>query len=250
MLREAKPLILCLTNTVSMEFVANTLLAVGAAPVMSVDLRESEDLTHSAGSVYLNLGTLDAPFIEHCQNTVKIAARLRKPIILDPVGAGASFLRTKTARSLLPQASIVRGNASEIMALDCNGVKTLGVESTESVDAAKNAARMLSKQYTCAISISGKEDFITDGSNETSLNFGSSLMPRVTGMGCALTATIAAFHAIIPNAYKATILANTYFSLCGNLAQEKAGVPGSFKIAFLDALYAGDVESMEVYYEV
>lgn len=249
-LREKKPLVLCLTNAVSLEFVANSLLALGGAPIMSHDPREAEELVCIGSSVYINLGTLNAPFVEHYKQVAAITQKEGKPLILDPVGAGASQVRTESSLAFLPQSAIVRGNASEIMALSGGQGKTLGVESTEEVHSAKDAARALAKDYNCTTAISGKEDFVTDGNRETSLSVGSPLMPYITGMGCSLTGIIAAFHAVIPDAYEAARLATAYFGLCGNIAHEKAKAPGAFKVAFIDALYQADFSSMEKHYEV
>ena len=249
-LREKKPLVLCLTNSVSVEFVANSLLALGAAPIMSHEPREAEELVRIGSSVYINLGTLDTPFIEHCKHVAAFAEKEERPVILDPVGAGASQVRTDSAKAFLPQAAIVRGNASEIMALSGSQGKTLGVESTEKVHSAKDAARALAKTYGCTTAISGEEDFVTNGNMENAFSFGSPLMPTITGMGCSLTGVIAAFHAVLPDPYEAARLGAAYFGLCGNIAHEKAKAPGSFKVAFIDALYQADFSSMEKYHEV
>lgn len=236
-LREKKPLVLCLTNTVSVELVANSLLSMGAAPIMSHDVRETEELVALSGALYINLGTLHPSFIEHCHAAAQAARRTHKPIILDPVGTGATHIRTKSAQALLPYVDCIRGNASEIMALSDSAVKTLGVESTQGVDAAKTSAQSIAKQHHCTVAISGATDYITDGNSAISHAFGSPLMTRVTGMGCALTGVIAAFCATMPSIYEATSLAIAYFGHCGSRAQKRAHTPGSFKSAFIDELY-------------
>ncbi len=243
-LRKTKPLILCLTNLVTMDFMANGLLSLGAAPIMSQDERELEALVRMSHAVYLNIGTLDADFIKRANLAVELATSHHKPIILDPVGAGATPIRTTSARSLMMSADIIRGNASEIMALLDDNNQTLGVESSHPVSDAKHHAILLARRHDCTLVISGAIDFITNGSQETQLGFGSALMPFVTGMGCTLTAVMAAFRAILPNAYEAAHLATAYYGLCGHLAAQKTNQPGSFRTFFIDELYKADFDSM------
>jgi hydroxyethylthiazole kinase len=167
--------------------------------------------------------------------------------VLDPVGAGASWLRTQCAKDLMQEATIIRGNATEIIAIskEEDSFKTLGVEAVHDVSDAKKIAETLAKKLNCTIVISGKEDFITTGSQQTSLHFGSALMPLITGMGCTLTAVIAAFKAVIPNAFEAAEIATAYFGLCGNLAAKKTQKPGTFRAFFIDELYAADFTTMK-----
>lgn len=243
-LRQLKPLVLCLTNHVTMDFMANGLLSLGAAPIMTQDPRELDELVQISHVVNLNIGTLDQDFIERANRVAQLAEKYHKPIVLDPVGAGATRVRTSSSRELMNYADIVRGNASEIMALLEDGKKTLGVESTHPVNDAIHSASLLARDLQCTVVVSGEQDFLTDGHREAFLAFGSSLMPLVTGMGCTLTAVIAAFQAVIPNAYEAAYLATAYFSLCGSLAARKTDKPGSFRTFFIDELYAADFTAM------
>ncbi len=244
-LRQTKPLVLCLTNYVTMDFMANCLLSLGAAPIMTQDTQELDELVSICNTVNLNIGTLDSEFIERANTAAVLAKKHNKPIILDPVGAGATHIRTNTARSLMASASIIRGNASEILALYDNINKTLGVESTHQVSDAEQSALMLAKHHHTTVVISGEQDVVTDGQRQEHLAFGSSLMPLVTGMGCTLTAVIAAFHAVIADEYEAARLATAYFSLCGSLAANKTNKPGSFRTLFIDELFAADFIAMK-----
>lgn len=241
-----KPLVLCLTNHVTMDFMANCLLSLGAAPIMTQDIRELDELVSICHAVNVNIGTLDMSFMERAHAAVSLAQRYNKPIVLDPVGAGATQIRTTSSRELMKSAAIIRGNASEILALGDNIHKTLGVESTHQVSDAISSARALASNLECTIVVSGEEDFITNGNHEKHLTFGSSLMPLVTGMGCALTAVIAAFQAITTDSYQAACFGTAYFSLCGSLAETKATTPGSFRSLFLDELYRADFVDMRV----
>lgn len=247
-LRSTKPLVLNLTNYVTMDFMANSLLALGAPPMMTVCHEELEELILITGSINLNIGTLNQGFIERCHRVIEIATRYKKPIILDPVGAGASQIRTQLANQLIPHAAIVRGNASEIMALAHHNNQTLGVETTHTPFEAKTAALQLAKQYKCTMVVSGPVDLITDGTNEIQIPYGSALMPLVTGMGCTLTAIIAAFRGIASNSFEASHLATLYVGLCGQLAAQHALHPASFRTAFIDTLHEANIEKLRGIY--
>ncbi len=238
LVREKKPLVLNLTNSVTQDFIANSLLALGASPIMSQDIREIEELTAISGAVNINIGTLDEAFDQRALQACTMAQKYNKPVILDPVGVGASAVRNDLARLVLEFASIVRGNASEIMALHAQSKIqiTKGVDSLHQVTDAVQAARTLASPEKKIIAVSGAEDFITDGTQEVYLPYGSPFMPQVTGMGCALTSVIAAFRAAIDDPYKATVYATTYFGMTGQQAEKNAAGPGSFRVNFIDAL--------------
>ncbi|KTD50557.1 hydroxyethylthiazole kinase [Legionella rubrilucens] len=244
-LRAEKPLVLCLTNAVTMNFVANSLLALGAAPIMSQADDELEALITISRALYVNIGTLDRQFIERIDKACRLAAIHQKPIILDPVGAGASQIRTLTARQLSPQAAIIRGNASEIIALTADKGISKGVETLHPVEAALTAALTLSQQTSAIVVVSGPVDFITDGRQCCHLSYGSPLMPLVTGMGCALTAIIAAFAAMETPFYEAAAAGTAYVGLCGQSAHRSASGPASFQSAFIDALYQMPFEELD-----
>ncbi len=236
-IRKRKPLILCLTNYVTMDFMANSLLALGAAPVMSEAEEEIAELSALSQVVYINLGTVNEVFAKRAHYAVEQAKISKKPIVLDPVGAGASHLRTSTALSLVSKVDVVRGNASEIMSLSGLGATTRGVETAEHVSSAMSSARIIAERYKNIVAISGAEDFITDLNQEHRLNYGSSLMPLITGMGCTLTAVISAFISCSESYYQGTVHALTYFSLCGQYVAQNISKPGTFRQHFIDALY-------------
>ena len=247
-LRQRQPLVLNLTNYVTMDFMANSLLALGAAPIMTVCDDELEELTAIAAAININIGTLDETFIKRCTTITQLASHYNKPIILDPVGAGASSIRTRVARSLLPYASIIRGNASEIIALAADTNSTKGVESTHTTDEATKIAIDLAKTHHCTVFVSGPIDFITDGTRQTKVPYGSSLMPLVTGMGCVLTAVLAAFRGIIEDSFMASNLGAHYFTLCGELAALANPSLGSYKTHFIDNLYTANFLAMKQIY--
>ncbi len=252
-LRASKPLVLNLTNHVTMDFVANALLAIGAAPIMSLCSEELEELITLASSIIINIGTLDKSSIKRFHKAAKLAIQYKKPLILDPVGAGATAIRTKTARELSKYSNVIRGNASEIISLHQEN-SSFGVEATNSTKEAELSAKKIAQNLQCVVVTSGAIDFITDGDKESHVYYGSNLMQFVTGMGCALTAVIGAFTCLSQDLFETACIATTYFSLCGQLtasnekAQEKNKLNltphiGIFRTAFLDTLWQTSVSS-------
>lgn len=242
--KDIRPLVLSITNYVTMDIVANSLLALGARPIMSVCSEELEELVAIADAVNVNIGTLDQSFVDRCHIVAEFAKKYNKPLVFDPVGSGATIIRTKSAQELVQYADIVRGNASEIMSLAGSDAKTLGVESLNTTDQAKLAAVILAKKFNLTVIVSGAEDFVTDGTKKQSLFFGSDLMPLITGMGCALNGVIASFRATLHDSFNAAVLAVSYFGLCGNLAEVKFSAPGTFRNAFIDELYNANFDFM------
>lgn len=236
-IRSDQPVVLNLTNNVTINFVANSLLALGAAPIMTSCSEEIEELVQLSQAVYLNIGTLDAPFIDLCLSAIQYAKIYKKPIILDPVGAGATRIRTETAMRFMRESSIIRGNASEIMALSASHHATKGVESVHSTTQAQKSAIELAKDLGCTIIVSGAIDLVTNGFETEHFNYGSPIMTRITGMGCAMTAIVAAFSAVESNMTHASQCATYYVGYCGWQASNQTQSPGSFQAIFLDFLH-------------
>ncbi len=248
-LKKKKPLVLCLTNYVTLDFMANVLLAIGALPLMSESEAEITELVAISNSINLNIGTLNTAFIKRADIAIQTAQQHQKPLILDPVGAGASHLRTSIAQQYMSQAILIRGNASEILSLGNVAQQTQGVDAVHTVSDATETARHLANIHHTTIIVSGKTDFVTDGLQQQSLPFGSAIMPQVVGMGCTLTAVVAAFKAIIPNAFEAATLATAYFGLCGQLTEKTASRPGSFRMQFIDTLSQPDWTALQKIWE-
>jgi hydroxyethylthiazole kinase len=238
-LREKKPLIHNITNYVVMNYTANALLAMGASPVMAHAQNEVEDMVAFAGALVLNIGTLTDDWISSMIKAGKKASRLGTPIVLDPVGSGATPLRTNSARKIITQTKImvIRGNASEILSLRDENSKTKGVDSIHSVDEAAEAARNLADELHTTLAITGPVDLITDGTRVLRVSNGHPLMGYVTGTGCTATATIGAFLAVDDDPLSATATALSLFGLAGEVAARTASAPGTFMIQMLDALY-------------
>lgn len=238
-LREKKPLIHNITNYVVMNYTANALLAMGASPVMAHAQNEVEDMVAFAGALVLNIGTLTDDWISSMIKAGKKASQLDTPIVLDPVGSGATPLRTNSAKNIISQTKIkvIRGNASEILSLRDENSKTKGVDSIHSVDEAAEAARNLADELHTTLAITGPVDLITDGTRVLRVSNGHPLMGYVTGTGCTATATIGAFLAVDDDPLSATATALAFFGLAGEIAAETASAPGTFMIQLLDALY-------------
>jgi hydroxyethylthiazole kinase len=239
-IKNRKPLVLNITNDVTMDFIANGLLSIGASPVMSKASQEIEDLLKYTQAVVINLGTLNTEFITLCKQTCQLANQFSIPIILDPVGAGASHYRTDACMSLINEynIAIIRGNASEVMALSGSSHVTKGVDSLAISQHAIESAKALSKRHNTAVVVSGETDIIVDDELIEQLNCGSPIMPVITGTGCLLSAVVAAFHAVEKNRFEAATLATLFYGTCGEIAEKSAQGPASFRTLFLDALHS------------
>ena len=236
LVREQKPLVVNITNYVVMNNTANALLAIGASPIMAHSRQEMAEMMHIAGSLVINIGTLDSEWIERMLFAVEQANANNKPIVLDPVGCGASVLRTQTARTLAAKANnlIIRGNASEIIALAGEASQTKGVDALDSSDTALAAAQALVAQYHANVVISGEVDYVVTASQTISLSNGHHMMPYVTGMGCSLTALTGAFAAI---GETSGLAATAIYAIAGEIAAEQSAGPASLQLNIIDGLY-------------
>ena len=245
--RERAPLVHNVTNLVVMQQTANALLAIGASPIMAHAEAELDELLQLAGALVLNIGTLDPAWIAAMERASAAARGRALPIVLDPVGAGASRLRTETALRLLSRGGItvLRGNASEILALAGAAGATKGVDSTHSADAAREAARGLAARYGCAVVVSGVVDHCLDRTREVRGRNGVAMMARITGMGCTSSALCGAFCAVQPDALRAAVDAMAVMGVAGELALAAARGPGTMAASFLDALHRLDLAELD-----
>jgi hydroxyethylthiazole kinase len=246
-LREKKPLIHNITNFVVMNYTANVLLAIGASPVMAHAQEEVEEMASIAGAVVLNIGTLTPDWVESMVKAGWKANRMNIPVILDPVGSGATTLRTESVRRLINELSInvIRGNASEVLSIAKRGSCTKGVDSIHSVDDASDSALSLAEELGIALAITGEVDLVTDGKRILRVYNGHPMMGRVTGTGCAATAIIGAFLAVDDDPLTASATALAYFGLSGEMAARTSHGPGSFMISTLDSLYNIDPAALK-----
>jgi hydroxyethylthiazole kinase len=236
-MRAGAPLVQNITNFVAMNIMANVLLAAGASPAMVHAREESRAFMKIASALTINIGTLTPAWVDAMQVAVQAANQQGKPWVFDPVGCGATAYRTQVACDIAAlNPTIIRGNASEILALAGATAKTRGVDSIDEVDAARDAAMQLVAQYGSVVCVTGPIDLITDGTRTARIANGHPLMPRVTALGCALTGICAAFAATTGDPFEATAAALAYYGACGEVAAQSANGPGSFAVQFLDAL--------------
>ena len=245
-LRSSSPIVHNITNYVVMNSTANALLAVGASPAMVHAGEEVEEFVSIAHALVINIGTLSPPWITAMSLAATAAVAQGKPWVLDPVGAGATALRTSTALSLLRlKPTVLRGNASEILALGAaNRGATRGVDSTDSSTSAVEIGDHLARTYGAVVVISGAVDYVTDGERLLAVENGHAMMTRVTGLGCTATAIIAAFLATEPDALLASAYAMAVLGVAGEIAAERSPGPGSLQLHLLDALYTLDEQAL------
>lgn len=239
LLREAPPLVQCLTNIVVAQWTANTLLAVGAAPAMVDNPHEAGPFAGMAGGVLVNLGTPYDDTADAMRAAVTAAGAAGTPWVLDPVAVGPLRWRTDLALELLEIAPprVIRGNASEILAL-AGGEGGKGVDSVDSPEAALETAQRIARRYGTTVAVSGPVDVITDGDRVRRVANGHPLMTRVTGVGCALGAVMAAFAATVEDGLLAAVAATAVLTVAADEAALVSRGPGGFAVALLDELDA------------
>lgn len=255
-LKQKNPLIHCITNYVTVNDVANSLIAIGASPVMADEPSESGEITAISNGLLINLGTLNLNTIKAMQNSIKMANSLNLPVVLDPVGVGASTLRNETAINFLKEYkfSIIKGNISEIKFL--NGEKSIakGVDASlkdlnDDILNRANLAKELSKKTDAAIVITGKIDVVAFKNEAYLLKNGSSLMGKFSGSGCILGGICAAFLASNTNPLKSAIMGVLTECIAGELVRGKNVLSdmGSikFKNGLIDEIYLIDDKKIQ-----
>ena len=237
-IRNNSPLVHNITNYVVMNNTANALLSVGASPVMAHSLEEVEDIISISSSLVINMGTLSELWVDSMIKAGKKANELKKPIVFDPVGIGASSYRTEIAKEIIEKTSpcVIRGNASEIMVLAQLSSVTKGVDSTAKTVEALDGAIQLSKELNNTVVVSGETDYIVTRNKVSSVNNGREIMSKVTGMGCTATSVIGASVAVEDDVHEAAVFSMALMGVAGEIAESKSNGPGSFQISFLDTL--------------
>lgn len=243
--RTRAPLVQCLTNSVVTNVTANVLLAVGAAPAMVDIPGESGPFATVASGVLVNLGTPGGEQRDAMREAVLAAEDAGTPWVLDPVAVGALPVRTALAAELCRRhPAIVRGNASEILALAGAGAGGRGVDAAHAVEDAVGPARALARATGGVVAVSGPVDVVTDGAAEVRLGNGDVLLTRITGGGCALGAVMAAFAGAGDDPFVAAVAAITGYNVAAELAAARSTGPGGFAAAFLDELAALDAPTL------
>lgn len=252
LVREKNPMAPSITNTVTINFVANAQLAVGGSAAMVYLADEGESMAAAGGAMYINMGTMLPVYAETLPRTAKALNDNKKPWVVDPVGIGIGGLRMSILgefRAYKP--TILRGNASEIIALANlwelesgqaeDGVR--GVDATDSVEASRTAAVSLARHTGGAVAVSGPVDLVTDGKRIAMAHGGSRFLPMITGAGCSLGGVMAVY-ACVAEPFVAALTATAAFNFAGTLAETRAKGPGSFQTEFLDALYQATPEEI------
>lgn len=247
-MRAARPLVQNITNYVAMTISANVLLAIGASPAMVHSEAEVDEFVAISNALVINIGTLSPDWLPGMRKAAARAVALGKPWVLDPVGCGATRFRTDFAVELSrAQPAIIRGNASEIMSLaGAAGAGGKGVDSTASSDTALAAGKALARATGAAVAITGETDYVTDGRRVAAITGGSVLMPLSTALGCALSATVAAFAVVRPP-FDAAVAALAVYGAAGAAATERVKGPGHLPAELCDALHAADAAMIEAH---
>jgi len=237
-IREQSPLVHNITNYVAMNIAANGLLAIGASPLMSFCKEEMEEIVGIARALVINIGCLDLNEIEGMKAAAEAAHKMGKPWVLDPVGAGASKIRTETSLHLIEHfhPTIIRGNASEVMCLAGAQILSHGVDSSNSSSDAHEAAQALAKSSRAVVSVSGTVDYVTDGEREGTISNGSPLMSKVTALGCTASALTGAFAAVDGDAFFAALNTMALMGVAGEKAAARSCGTGSLATNFIDEL--------------
>ena len=246
-LRRVAPLVHNITNYVAMDITANALLAVGASPAMVHAEDEVEDFVAIAHSSVINIGTLSPAWVSAMTRAAEQAVARGKPWVLDPVGAGATQYRTAVARDLgQRKPTVVRGNASEILALaGASTAATKGVDSVHTAADALEVARDLARDLSTVVAVTGTVDYVTDGERVLRVENGHPMMTRVTALGCTATALTGAFLAVQPDPLVAAAQALGILGLCGETAARGVDGPGTLRLRIIDALYQLDESALE-----
>lgn len=251
--KSTNPMAGSITNTVTINFVANAQLAVGGAAAMVYLPDEGEFLAKNGGATYINVGTLFPIYAETLPHIAKVLYETGKPWVLDPVAIGIGSLRTQLLQQFKAfKPSVIRGNASEVIALaglwgldggtDESNVR--GVDSTDSVNAAKTAAVALANWTGGAVAVSGETDLVTDGSVIAFSHGGSHFMERITGAGCSLGGVVAVYATTGASPFIAALTATSVYNLAGSRAEKKVDGPASFQNEFLNELYKATAEEI------
>jgi hydroxyethylthiazole kinase len=247
-LREQKPLVHQITNYVVMNETANATLALGALPVMAHAREEVEEMVALASALVLNIGTLSEQWIEAMILAGRAAGARGIPVVLDPVGAGATAYRTDTARRILDEVrvTVLRGNAGEVATLVGAEAEVRGVESIAAGIEAPELARQAALRLGLVASVTGPVDHVSDGERVLAVANGHPLLAAVTGTGCISSALTGCFLAAKPNEpLEAAAEALAALGVAAEDAAAGAGGPGTFHARLYDALAALDPDTLD-----
>ncbi|MGH0054513.1 MAG: hydroxyethylthiazole kinase [Sphaerochaetaceae bacterium] len=240
--REKKPIVHHITNYVTVQDCANSVLALGGSPIMADAQEELSDIVQLSNALVINIGTLNERTRSSMYKASQFAQERRIPIVLDPVGAGASLYRTETVQQLIARAvpTVIRGNLSEIrnvaqLSSHTSGVDASNLDDSQYMEQTVELAHDLASKLGCVIAITGKTDIVTDGKTHILIENGHPLLTRVTGTGCMSTALIGTCCAITHDALSAAVTALLCMGIAGEVASAHLGL-GAFHAALFDAI--------------
>lgn len=241
-IRQANPLVHSITNQVVANDVANSLLAIGASPMMAIAPEEMEEVTGFAEAIVLNIGTLTTEILEAMLIVGRAANQRGIPVILDPVGVGATQYRQEAVSILLKEVTVqlITGNAGEMAYLADVDWSSKGVDAGTGMTSGKMIAERVAHRYQTVAAVSGKEDFISDGQTTVGILNGDPMLTQVTGTGCMLSGICGAFLAVDKyDTLESTVKACTAYGIAAEMARDNQDVkgPGSFRVSLMDALY-------------
>ncbi len=237
LIRTKKPLVHHIINYVAMNDSANVTLSLGASPIMAHAIEELEDVVSQAQAVYINIGTLDSTHADSMLEACRLAEKYSVPVVLDPVGAGATRMRTHTALRLLERkVDVLKGNAGEIAALA--GIGEVGVKGVDSIlDAKVELALTASEKHGVVAAVTGQVDYVAFGRLWASVAGGTPLFRSITGAGCMAGSAVAAFLSVNSDYFEACVEGLTTFKAAGHMAAKDCPGPGGFRARLLDQLY-------------
>lgn len=242
-IREKKPIVFHITNTVTINDCANITLSIGASPLMSFCEEEVEDILSFASSLVINIGTMDKQMRDMAVTAGKIANRLGKPVVLDPVGAGATKARQELTKKLLREVhfAVVKGNMAEMKSIyGLENTENRGVDSIEDLENGVEIAKALAKRYDTVIAITGKQDIISDGERVAKINNGTPILGTVTGTGCMTASLVGSACGAVKDYFSAATTAVAMMGIAGEKASDHFSLGmgnGTIRVEILDAIY-------------
>ena len=253
-LREQNPLIHNITNMVVANYVANGLLSLGCSPIMSNAIEEMDEVPSFSQALVINTGTLTQTQVKSMLKAGKCANKNNIPVVLDPVGVGATSFRQESVKTLLSEIKfdLIRGNVGEIAHLAQVAWKAKGVDAGSGEANLSQIAKDVALKYNCIVSISGETDYISDGIKVAKIDNGTILFPKITGSGCLLSAVCGAFLSLGKNTFELTISACTSYAVAGQIAKENLddNQTGQFYIGLLDSLAKIDDKTVQEYAKI
>lgn len=237
--RTKNPLVHHLTNYVTVNDCANITICAGGSPVMSDAARDVPEMVRISSSVVLNIGTLKPRTIESMIVAGKEANDAGIPVILDPVGAGATRYRTESVMKILDgvEISVIKGNSGEIGVLAGTGGEVRGVDSVSTMSDCAETVKLFAKNTGAVVAMTGPVDYVSDGKKVAILSNGDRYLECVSGTGCMVSSVVGCYTGTHGANLKSVAAAISVFCIAGEIAAQDCKGPGSFKVSLFDSMY-------------